>query len=106
MTLKSKCDVLKDLFIRQVCECECQIFTARKQSFQRFCFHKHLSFCLQWTVRGRGGMHGRGCMVVGGMHAREMATAVGGKYPTGMHSCLCLPSVNVKAALHLRRTYC
>ena len=60
---------------------------------------------------GERGMHGKGACVGsvhsgGGMYAKEMATVVGGKHPTGMHSCLCLPSVNVKAALHLRRTYC
>ena len=46
-----------------------------------------------------GGMHGRGCAwqgacMAGGMHGRgvcvagEMATAVDGTHPTGMHSCL------------------
>ena len=53
-----------------------------------------------------GGMHGRGCPWQEGIHARgmhggtcvarrvcmagEMATAVDGMYPTGMHSCFIL----------------
>ena len=52
-----------------------------------------------------GGVHGKGvCMVgayvTGGIHgggvcdvAGEMATAVGGTHPTGMHSCLLLKMV-------------
>ena len=130
MTLKSKCGVLKDLFIRQVCECEGAIFTARKQSLRRLFSQASVILSTggcawqgghvwQECVGGRGGMHGgergmhgKGACVGsvhsggGGMYAKEMATAVGGKHPTGMHSCLCLPSVNVKAALHLRRTCC
>ena len=57
-----------------------------------------------------GGMHGRGCAWQRGVHgggicdrrhswlgvcgvAGEMATAVGGTHPTGMHSCLLLKMV-------------
>ena len=34
-----------------------------------------------------GGMHGRVCVWQGACMAEEMATAVDGMHPTGMHSC-------------------
>ena len=55
--------------------------------------------CMAGGMRGSGGMFGRGMCVVGRGHvvgdmhgggacmAAEMATAVGGTQPTGMHSC-------------------
>ena len=102
-------------------------FYRPQTNLRKLCFHKHLSFfphgvCMAgvtgaafmargacigggWYAWQGGHVWGWACMA-GGMHAREMVTAVGGKHPNGMHSCLCLPSVNVKVALHLRRTCC
>ena len=42
-----------------------------------------------WGVCGRDGVHGKGCVWLGGsMCLGKTATEVGGTHPTRMHSCL------------------
>ena len=52
-----------------------------------------------WVCMVKGGMHGEGACMAGGMCGRgacvagEMATAMDGMHPTGMHSCFMMKSI-------------
>ena len=62
-------------------------YRARKRSLQRLCFHRCLS--VHKDMGGRGACMAGGCAWQGEC-VGEMATAVGGIHPTGMHSCFLL----------------
>ena len=61
--------------------------------------HRGGGHAWQWVCMARG-IHGREGMAGGMCVAGEMATAVDGTHPTGMHSCCILSSIKLLLQEH------